>query len=504
MKNNQATYYEACESEPLHFIGAIQSHGALIAGNVADHTIRYVSDNLEAYTGHTPKQLLGEKFEQFFPELADQFQQITSARKVIFGGVQGKNGRLDVLYLKRSGNWQLELFARDDNSRLNDGLFHAHQSSLFNLAEHYSNNLQLNNLILQAIQDFTGFEHIMLYRFLEDESGEVIAEINNSDTMESYLGLRFPASDIPRIARRLYTLNPYRAITDVEAPVSKLLGIEEKALDLSYSDLRASSPVHIEYLQNMQVRASLSFPIQVKGEFWGLVACHSAEPKPVSLERKEACASLVSSYAMTLNYYLAQQHLQVIDDVEKQNQTLASFLLYRPDPDATRDELADRLMQVADASGLSYFDGESLENFGQCPDETVIEAIRSYCENQQSAPIFHSNHLASLVTLPEDTPQVISGFLWMRLQTGGTGGPWLALYRPELPAVIKWAGNPGKPQSTIDEQGREKISPRNSFKVWQQEMHNISAPWTSQNTMIATRMRKLALYLMSSKDLQAP
>ena len=118
----------------------------------------------------------------------------------------------------------------------------------------------------------------------------MIAESARSG-LESYLGLHYPASDIPRQARILYERNWLRIIPDVNAKPAAIepqLDREGQALDLSMSILRSVSPIHVEYLQNMGVAASMSASILRQGKLWGLFACHHYAPHHVSFARRTA------------------------------------------------------------------------------------------------------------------------------------------------------------------------------------------------------------------------
>ncbi len=130
-----------------------------------------------------------------------------------------------------------------------------------------------------AIRDLTGFDRVMVYQFHHDDSGEVMAESLNEGA-DSFMGLRFPASDIPKQARELYLRSVLRIIADVDAqPVNiyPARSIDGQILDLSLSMVRSVSPMHIEYLKNMGIKASIS--IIIDGKLWCLFACHHMSPR---------------------------------------------------------------------------------------------------------------------------------------------------------------------------------------------------------------------------------
>ena len=138
----------------------------------------------------------------------------------------------------------------------------------------------------EAFRKLTGFDRIMIYRFLDDDAGHVVAEARE-ETSSSFLNHHFPATDIPRQARALYVRNPVRVIPDAAYAPQPLRGGEGRPpLDMSDCGLRSVSPIHLQYLKNMGVRASLSLSIVVDDKLWGLFACHHYSPRRPSFERR--------------------------------------------------------------------------------------------------------------------------------------------------------------------------------------------------------------------------
>jgi light-regulated signal transduction histidine kinase (bacteriophytochrome) len=173
--------------------------------------------------------------------------------------------------------------------------------------------LELHNKITQLIQDVTGFNRVMIYAFCDNGDGEVLAEMRHETIYGGYLGLRFPASDIPQIARALYKKNPWRLIPDIQSQTILLLSKLPSPPDLTWSDLRSVSPVHQIYLANMGVRASLSLPIIVGGELWGLIACHHTTARVLPLKTMRAASQIAKHYALVLATWVAETRMRFID-----------------------------------------------------------------------------------------------------------------------------------------------------------------------------------------------
>lgn len=282
-----------CDREPIHILGAIQNFGFLIAVK-ADWTVARVSKNLEALTGVAASALLGKPLETVFAPDALHgirnrvaFLRGTDAIERIFGlDIIAGQARFD-LAIHFSGSFLIieaephkgaMLDAANQVRALLSGLSEADSMAAF-----YGESAR-------QVRALTGFDRVMVYRFDHAGSGEVVAEALQPG-IDSFLGLNYPASDIPAQARALYLRNLFRIISDVRAEPVPLMSSPDTAdqvLDQSMSVLRSVSPIHIEYLKNMGVEASLSASIVVEGRLWGLFACHHSQPRLPSFAERSA------------------------------------------------------------------------------------------------------------------------------------------------------------------------------------------------------------------------
>ena len=303
-----ATLTAGCESEQLHRSGAIQSYGALIILTADGKKITHASANLFDHVGVSAKDILNTDVSLSLPWLHSALlfalgRQKPGSNQLCSHVTEGKSGWLDA-WLTLSGAHLLVELALSRNApplasqRLQLPLLRA-PGNPDELREHH-------HALLHGVREATGFDRVMLYRFHEDFSGEVIAEVAK-EGLGSYLGLRFPASDIPAIARRLYLVNPWRSIPDIHPPVSAVLG--DEAPDLTNSLLRSVSPVHLKYLEHMGVRASFSLPVKVAGRLWGLVACHHLSALAPDPEACQVAAGLAKAHSLGLGSYLAQTRM---------------------------------------------------------------------------------------------------------------------------------------------------------------------------------------------------
>ncbi|BAU62866.1 Multi-sensor Signal Transduction Histidine Kinase [Stanieria sp. NIES-3757] len=288
-----------CDREPIHIPGSIQPHGILIALNPSDLTIIQLSNNTEALLGYQPQDLLEKNLSQLLnPQqvktiqkcLEADFNQVNPLKLEIqqqhFNGIVHRS--LDKTII-------LELEPTDSTTELDFFSFHNLIKKPLDKIQNASNLTTLSQIIVQEIKRITGFDRVMIYRFNSEDAGKVIAEAKAAE-LTPYLGLYYPSSDIPKQARELYFFNLLRIIPDANyqpAQLTPLLNpITNAPLDLSLSVLRSVSPIHVEYLNNMGVTASMSISLLKDRQLWGLIACHHSTPKYISYETRTICEFL--------------------------------------------------------------------------------------------------------------------------------------------------------------------------------------------------------------------
>lgn len=301
---------EGCDREPIHIPGTIQPHGYLI-GLDEDRTIRFLSGNCEALFGRPLAELLGlsaatllaaqdlDPLQQALAgELAPtRYREIKLKEGGVFHAVMHRSGPGLILELEPAGE------AEASGAPYTEDLF-ARVAHFTTQLQQIKTTQELQQYVVNEVRALTGFDRVKLYRFDEEWNGEVIAE-SRATHMVSYEGMRFPATDIPRQARALYAKNYLRLIPDITyAPValspSDHWPDEADPIDLTHSVLRAVSPVHLEYLANMQVRASMSISVMQNDKLWGLIACHHAKPLYVPYPKRMVAELLSHTFSALL------------------------------------------------------------------------------------------------------------------------------------------------------------------------------------------------------------
>ncbi len=480
-----------CEQEPLANSGLIQSHGVLLFIDKKTGRFSAVSRNSESLLGEAPEGLLGldghEWLDLNLPELAT-LPTSAGQRAYLCGGLDMGLGELDVLISPTRAGWMLDFETLDALDRDPD----AHQIMSFTPPLDAEKLHQLQDDLVRVVSAVTGYDRVMLYRFRPDWSGEVLAETVRI-SKGTYLGLRFPASDIPAIARALYAQTPYRYIPDVTAaPValSSLAG-DGTQLDLTWSDLRSVSPVHLQYLKNMQVLASFSVSIVLEGKLWGLIACHHPEPKTIALQCRRRCQALAAEFGESLQQARASARRAIHSSLATCLGRVKSDVEQgRGLSDAIMGEFATLAMLFDAPSGAVMID-QDLTLLGEPWDAETLRDLHHWCLHDQGESVFAMDHV------PETLNPLLSargresfGFLsiGLRAKTMNNAPVTLYLLRPEESSEIAWAGNPEKPMESTND--GLLLSPRHSFEKWVEVRHGYSRAWDEDSLFAANQLRE--------------
>lgn len=475
---------EACAREPIHIPGAIQPHGALLVLDPADGTVLQASVNAASILG--VPLCAGASLRSAQPALPeDLLARIESdddgvQQMVCLGGRRlsaAAHRTADALIL------EFETVPEDEEPSA---------SRLFGLLRRFADGLPaaadvaaIAAMTARQVRALTGFDRVLVYRFDQDWNGHVIGEDGNG-VLPSYLGLRFPAGDIPAQARQLYRLNRVRIIPDAgysPVPIEPALDPRSgRPVDLSFALLRSVSPVHLEYMRNMGTAASMSISIILNGELWGLVSCHSREPLLVPLNVRDACDVAVQTVASEIAGRLRA------DDVARRlslGEVTTRLLARMAGTSDWRSGLfaeEDDLLRQVDAQGAAVvFDDECLLA-GSCPPEPAVRAIVDWLEQTAAADHVATASLAAELPSAEPFADTASGLLAVRISE--LHPSWLLWFRPEVVRTVTWGGDPHK---VVREAGR--IHPRRSFEAWKEQVRLQAEPWGATEVDAARDLR---------------
>lgn len=456
-----------CSQEPIRTPGNIQPHGALLAFDRESRRLILASENVDHFVGAPAAQLLGRTAEEIFAEstiaaLVDAAGGANPARVTLNGQA------LDAIVNRGS---TISLVELETASSANNELENA--SAVYGSAHRLSALRDRDELLARAAVEFsnlTGFDRVMVYQFHDDDHGEVVAEVA-AEGMEPYLGLHFPSTDIPSQARALYLTKLSRAIVSTTAaPVGlvALDGSESIDFDLSHAELRAVSPLHLQFMRNMGQASTVSFSLVHEGRLAGMITCaHRSERRlPFLLRRSlEVLANQVA-----LQWGAAAEIAKLGRDVSKRE--LRSSLLSRM---LGSDILAAALLsdenvvrQLIPAEAVAVRLDSVVRTTAGAPSTAALDALAAVIDEQPGRQAFSSDALAERHPELSRLMPDVAGALVVRV---GADGDYLAFFRSEVAQQVRWLGNP-------DESNRATpLSPRTSFSAWTQSVTGRSEAW---------------------------
>ncbi|MEU2200724.1 SpoIIE family protein phosphatase [Isoptericola sp. NPDC019482] len=501
---------DACAAEPIHVPGSVQPRGVLLV--LDDGVVVQVSGNLPDLLGPRTEDVLGRALADVLGEettaalrlddvtdvgpLADSLRRVTAAGRTWVAAAH-RNPQGSVVL-------ELEPLADGDTDP-----FEPYRVAYAVLGQAASaGSLQaLYDLAAQGVREVTGFDRVMVYRFDEDHHGEVVAEARRPD-IESFLGHRYPASDIPSQARALYEKSWLRLISDVASVPAPLVPAQHPRTggptDLSFASLRAVSPVHVQYLRNMGVGASMSISLLQGGRLWGMVACHHvAGPHTPSLEVRAAAEALASGLSVQMVVRAAADEAQ---DARRVARTLETLVEEGDDPVA---EAVARpgLLRLLGVDGAVVRAGGVTATVGTVPADpaAVVDAVLESgrpMSGTGTVPVRAAVDLREVHPDLSDAAGAVAGALVVRLPDDDL----LALFRREVAREVTWAGDPRAKTVRRDDDGTIWIGPRESFDAWREVVHGTCEPWTDRDVRAALVARRTVvehLYRRTRPDLGA-
>lgn len=466
-----------CESEPIHIPGSIQPHGFLLAINPHTGIIQFCSNNVTSYLQVTPQQVLQQPLNTFFSN--EEIGCLYNRPQAEEGDVTHPcvftydNIKYNTTVYTSGDLLVLEFEPFPDGSLALPDLY-TQTKKFVSFLDRSTSLQQLCHGIAEETRRITGYDRVMIYRFDKDYNGEIFAESKRED-LQPFLGLNYPHTDIPVQARQLYLKNLMRMITDVTYEPVPLLTTEttvEKTLDLSHSVLRSVSPIHIEYLKNMGVGATLTISLIQDKKLWGLIACHHYAPK--NIPHYTRLAALLQGHFLTSQIKvreLADEHAlgQVIDS---RLQQLLDQLSAPGDANFTSGLDSPLLRQITNADGVAIMHDSQMYTNGTVPDASAITQLAETLSVQTRNGTLNTSRLTDVYANAANISDTAAGIIFHQLGNND----FIIWFRQEADKSINWAGNPDKAIVT-DDSNLQRLSPRKSFELWKQVVKLQSRDW---------------------------
>lgn len=495
-----------CESEPIHIPGYIQSHGFLMAVTSDDFVIRYVSENASQVVNRSVTDWLGKPLEAVFSETDLPAADLLAVLNV--GKRENAWSRMNP-HRFRLGNKDWNLIVHQHDSLIileweptGSVQHNLDQQLVAEALTEVQSNRTLSELMqntARRVKQIIGYDRVMVYRFAADWHGEVVAE-EKEPHLEPYLGLHYPASDIPRQARDLYKTNLVRIIADVGSTPSPIFSVPDQSdgrpLDLTHSVLRAVSPIHIEYLKNMGVQASMSISLLYRGELWGLISCHHSTPKFVDFPARQAAKFVSQLLSSALEFRKDEEDQSFLFQIQQNEQTLNSQVLKDWEIVAGLTQHPVTALNITRATGAVLVFDNTFYLMGKVPAESAIAGITSWLGTESFDTVFETDRLPERYPPAETFRDVASGMLAIVLSK--ELNEYLLWFKPEKIREVTWAGNPDKPV-TVSEGGQPFLHPRKSFEAWSQTVRNTSEPWKDGEVSMAIKLREDVLQVVARK-----
>ncbi|MDX1462692.1 MAG: ATP-binding protein, partial [Marinirhabdus sp.] len=467
---------ENCEDEPIHLIPNVQNHGFVLV--VDDDQIVQCSSNLYDFTGKQAQQLLKQSLSALFSEEAMSAFQKWKRKPLDHIPFQVTINSESFLCIPHANEEVIVLDFEPLSDQWDASEFQQEMLSVYRKLSVTKTLQELTDRSAELIKELLGYDRVMVYRFDEDWNGTVFSEAKE-DRLEGFKGLWYPASDIPEMARKLFLKQGVRLLSDISETYSHLTPtVNPKTgslTNVSNSHMRGSSPIHIEYLNNMKVGATLNCAIVVDHKLWGLVSCHHYSKKYVDFQRRQS--------VMLLSEMLSNQLAQ---------QKTAAYLANLKDTSAVRTKLLDHISKDWDIiNGLTVFEPTAIDiiksdGFAICYEgeiETVGDTpsharIWDLLKQLNTAATFDNgsfatNCLKKHVKCSDEEARAYAGTLTQKLTN--TGENALIWFRPEQPRTVTWAGNPYSTKNAATKEAR--LSPRKSFEKWTEQVEYTSTPW---------------------------
>ena len=478
-----------CDREPIHIIGHAQPHGVLLALDPDALTIRQASASVEDHFGLKPDTVLGRSvLELLAAGTPEALVQALSEP-----GLDGNPTHLLTAQINGRGPFHLVAHLHDDALIIeaepvgarDERDYRALPRGMMRALQNAKGKQAYYDAVVHEARLLTGFDRVMLYRFGDDGTGVVVAEAAEPH-LEPFLGLNYPASDIPQQARRLFALNTVRLYPDVDyVPSSILPGLDPttgRPLDMTYCALRGVSSMHTQYLQNMGVKASMALAITQGERLWGLIALHHGERRILSYPVRASCELLAGLVSIGVAEKESGEGVGERERMRDVLDRLVGRVRKTPLLPASIAEGPETVLDLIDAGGASVVAGGEVRLVGRTPSEEAVLDLVSWLGEHQKEEVWAGEGLSAHYPPAREMHDVAAGLL--SAQVSKAAGAYVLWFRPERVRTVTWAGDPNKPV----EDG-ETLTPRRSFAAWKETVAGLSVSWTADEKVIAERLR---------------
>jgi len=499
-----------CDSEPVQMPGCSQAHGVVLVLRVSDLTILQVSENAAAHLGLGPDGLLGKSISTVVAaegerRLREYLEKEPIERNPLYVfTLPARTGAaaLDLSLHTIDGLAVLECEPTACEAAAAPDYYALVKKSVTRM--HTAQTLtDFCRIVTEEVRALTGLDRVMVYRFHADFHGEVVGESQRTD-LDPWFGLHYPAEDLPRPAREVFKKIWVRPLPDAAAPVMELVPLinpdTRRSLTMTHCALRGASVMYTEYLQNMNVAASLTMSLLVDGELWGLIACHHLTPTQFPYQVRAACEFVAQVASLQLRAVEQRESLAYRLRLEETHNRLVG----QAAQDAGLGPMTvgkPNLLDAMDATGTAIFHSERWWSVGDTPSDAQLDDLKTWLEARPEfqspmRPVFATDSLVREYPGGAAFSAIASGVLALPLsrKKGGV----VLWFRPETIQTVRWGGNPHDKPTVTGPHG-PRLTPRKSFELFTESVKDRALPWKSVEIEAALRLRVLIMELVVSR-----
>lgn len=503
--NYQASNLNNCDRELIHIPGKIQPHGFIIVVN-SFYIINYYSANIAGFIKGVHNNIIGQHVSYIADLISkkDEGDFITlllnlgKAQNTFYQinpyAIDIEDAPFNVIISATGNNYLIEFEPATSDNKIDV------QKMIGMSISQMLSDKTIEFLLQYAtnqVKQVINYDRVMIYRFAENGHGEVVAEAKD-DALDTLLGLHYPASDIPKQARELYKINLTRIISDVHTIPSNIIteATNPIALDLTYAQLRAVSPLHVQYLINMGVASSFSISLLCKNELWGLIACHNYTPRFIDFQSRESSKLIGQVLSSALEFMQPQEKDELHGWYKEKVHVLTQYLLR---PNSISESLTKEvinIMDITDATGAVLMYEKEIFRIGNAPNDEQLSALKQWAKENIKNQLFHTSGLEEIYPAAAEFKEIASGLLLFIISK--ELDEYIMWFKPEILKTIKWAGNPDKPMADMKE-GCINLSPRHSFEAWSQKVSGTSKEWGHAEIAAVTLLKEEVLHAINIK-----
>ena len=496
-----------CDKEPIHILGKIQGHGFLIGVNSKDQLIHYISENTAAFINDDPAKYLGKHIYEIEARMnISNYGNELKLSQIITLGLGNGFESLNPFYMEVDGK-AYNLIIKNAASILLLEFEPCNIKEEFDVQKTIGRSIStilaepgLHSMLKTAAQEIKKiiqYDRVMIYQFGEDGHGEVVAEEKNSD-LKPFLGMHYPASDIPKQAKELYKINLTRILADVDMNCPAIISNQDQdaPFDLTHSVLRAVSPIHIQYLKNMGVAASFSISLLSHGELWGLIACHNYSPKFIDYKAREASKLIGQILSPALEYRLGEEDSEKFALLDETVSTLIKYIEKESDIVSALTANAVTINDVCSTSGAVLVFDNKITSIGLTPSKDEVKEIVKWVIDNSQDMVFYTHRFPTIYPAAEKQSHFASGLFACILSRELS--EMILFFKPEQKQSIIWGGNPEKAVEVASD-GSLQLSPRKSFDKWTEIVRHTSVKWNRGEIAALINLREQVIYQINRK-----